>query len=150
MKKVLIGVVLALGAIAAGAADNGVVTLPSKYSVAETIERLESAAKAENFQILGRVDFQPLAVAAKGEIRPTQLLFFGRGGILPPLIPVAPTAALDLPLKALAWQDAAGKVWLTFNTGEFLQARHDVKGVDPELFKRLTAATTSLARKATE
>lgn len=134
----------------ASAADNGLVTIPSRYTVAETLDRLEAAAKSENFQILGRIDFQPLAVAAKGQIPPTQILFFGRGGVLPPLVPIAPTVALDLPLKALAWEDANGKVWLTYNTGEFLQTRHEIRTVDPDLFKRLTGVTGALARKATE
>jgi uncharacterized protein (DUF302 family) len=130
-------------------ADNGLVTVSSKYSVAETIDRFEAAAKADKFQIFTRVDFQPLAAANGGNVRPNQLLIFGRGGVLPPLLPSTPIVAIDLPLKALAWEDANGKVWLTYNTGEYLRDRHAISGKD-DLLKRLTEVTQSLAKKAVE
>ena len=129
-------------------ADNGLVTIPSRYPVAETIDRLEAAAKAEKFQIFTRVDFQSLAAANGGSVRPNQLLVFGRGGVLPPLLPTAPVVAIDLPLKALAWEDASGKVWLTFNTGEYLKDRHSISGKD-DVLKLVTEVTQLLAEKAT-
>lgn len=148
--KALLASSLSLFLFATGAfADNGLVTVSSKYSVAETIDRLEAAAKADKFQIFARVDFQSLAATNGGNVRPSQLLIFGRGGVLPPLLPSTPLVAIDLPLKALAWEDANGKVWLTYNTGEYLKARHDITGKD-DLLKRLTEVTQSLAKKAVE
>ena len=130
-------------------ADNGLVTIPSKYPVAETIDRLEAAAKPEKFQIFARIDFQSLAAANGGNVRPNQLLLFGRGGVLPPLLPTVPVVAIDLPLKALAWEDANGKVWLTYNTGEYLKDRHSISGKD-DLLKLLTEVTQSFAQQATQ
>jgi len=147
MKKSLAVLLFLLAGVAV--AQDGLVTLPSKYSVAETMDRLESVAKAEKFQVFSRVDFQALAAANGGNVRPSQVLIFGRGGILPPLLPKAPVAAIDLPLKALAWEDPAGKVWLTYNTGEYLKSRHAISGSD-DLLKRLTDVTHGLAKKAVE
>jgi uncharacterized protein (DUF302 family) len=100
VKTLLISVVFLLAVSITASADNGLVTVPSKYSVAETIDRFEAAAKAEKFQIFTRVDFQPLAAANGGNVRPNQLLIFGRGGVLPPLLPSTPMVAIDLPFKA--------------------------------------------------
>ena len=143
----ILAIILTIAASAL--ADNGLITVSSKYSVAETIDRLEAAAKADKFQIFARVDFQTLATANGGNIRPNELLIFGRGGVVPPLLPATPIAAIDLPLKALAWEDANGKVWLTCNTGEYLKERHGISGKD-ELLKKLTDVTQALAKKATE
>ncbi len=149
MKPLLIALMLVLLVSTHASADNGLVTVSSKYPVSETIDRFEAAAKAEKFQIFTRVDFQPLAAANGGNVRPNQLLIFGRGGVLPPLLPSSPVVAIDLPLKALAWEDANGKVWLTYNTGEYLKERHAISGKD-DLLKRLTEVTQSLAKKAVE
>lgn len=149
MKALLASLAFLIAVSTCARADNGLVTVPSRYSVPETIDRFESAAKAEKFQIFTRVDFQPLAAANGGSVRPNQLLIFGRGGILPPLLPTTPLVAIDLPLKALAWEDANGKVWLTYNTGEYLKDRHAISGKD-DLLKRLTEVTHSLARKAAD
>jgi uncharacterized protein (DUF302 family) len=149
MRVPLISFVFLFAAATSAFADNGLVTVSSKYSVAETLDRFESAAKADKFQIFTRVDFQPLAAANGGNVRPNQLLIFGRGGVLPPLLPSMPIVAIDLPLKALAWEDANGKVWLTYNSGEYLRDRHAISGKD-DLLKRLTEVTQALAKKAVE
>ena len=149
MKTVLLALAMLFSVAQNVSADNGLVTLPSKYSVAETIDRFEAAAKAEKFQIFSRVDFQPLAAANGGNVRPNQLLIFGRGGVLPPLLPKVPVVAIDLPFKALSWEDANGKVWLTYNTGEYLRDRHAISGSD-ELLKRVTDIIQSLAKKAVD
>ncbi len=149
MKRLIFAMALWLGLAASAVADDGLVTIPSKYPVAETLDRLDAAAKAEKFQVFARVDFQALAASNGGKVRPNQLLIFGRGGVLPPLLPATPRVAIDLPLKALAWEDEAGKVWLAVNTGEYVRDRHGIAGKD-DLFKRLTDATLALARKAAE
>jgi len=131
-------------------AQEGIATKPSKYSVAETIDRVEAAVKAAGgFQIVARVDYQALAATQGGKIRPSQMLLFGRGGVLQPLLPTKPLVAIDLPLKMLAYEDAEGKVWLAYITGDFLKSRHGIEGND-ELMKRLNGVTDSIAGKALE
>jgi uncharacterized protein (DUF302 family) len=133
------------------AQDAGLVTIPSRHSVAETADRFEAAVKAGagGFRVFLRMDFQELAASQNGKVGPAQLIVFGRGGVLPALLPQAPVAAIDLPLKVLAWQDQDGNTWLTYNTGEYLAQRHDVKGKE-DVLKRLTDITAAFAKSAAE
>lgn len=99
MRKMIAAIAFALALAAPAWAQEGLVTRPSKYSVAETMNRLESAVKAaKGPQIFARIDFQALA---GGKIRPSQLLIFGSGAVLPPFISAAPTVAIDLPVNRI-------------------------------------------------
>jgi uncharacterized protein (DUF302 family) len=122
---------LSLGA--AQAAGN-LVTKPSNYSVPETIDRIEKAITAKGMQIFARINHGGEAKNVGLEMKPTELLIFGnpKGGTA--LMVVRPTVAIDLPMKALAWEDKDGKVWLTYNAPELLKERH---GVPAELAARL-------------
>jgi uncharacterized protein (DUF302 family) len=102
----------------------GFVSKPSKYSVPETIARLSAILKTKGIAIFALVDHSGEADKAGLKMRPTQLLIFGnpKGGT--PLMLAAPSVAIDLPLKALVWQDEEGKVWLSFNSPDYLQQRH--------------------------
>jgi uncharacterized protein (DUF302 family) len=104
----------------------GVVDLPSKYSVAETIDRLESSLRAKGIAIFLRLDQAAEAAKAGLTLRGTQLLVFGDPRAGTPLMAKNPSLALDLPLKALAWEAADGKVWLSYNSPEYLMARHQL------------------------
>lgn len=149
MKRFVGVLIFLISNLAYAASDQGLVTRSSRYSVAETLDRFESVAKAEKVQIFARVDFQALAAANNGNVRASQLLVFGRGGILPPLLPATPMIAVDLPLKVLAWEDGDGKVWLSYNASDYLKNRHAVAGKD-DVFKRLDAFMEALAGKALE
>ncbi len=111
-------------------ATNGVVDLLSPRPVAETIDRLESMARARGLEIFARIDFSGDAAAAGLSMRPMQMLLFGNPRSGTPLLQASPRAGLDLPLKALAWQDAAGATWLSFNAASYIGTRH---GLSPEL-----------------
>jgi len=97
--------------------------------------------------MLGRIAYQAIAAAQGATVRPTQLLMFGRGQAVRPLLSEAPTLGIDLPLKALVWEDASGKVWVSHNTAEFLRDRHSAQAVD-KFLKGLTARTESFVKKA--
>lgn len=150
LRSLGLAAMLAVAALPA-IADNGLVTRPSKHSVATTIDRLEAAVKAAqgNYQIFARVDFQAVAANAGGTVRPHQLLLFGRGGALQPLLPGSPTSAIDLPLKLLAWEDEHGKTWVAYNTGEYLRDRHAIQG-NAEMIRRLSEVTEKFARLAAD
>ena len=123
-------------------ADGGtVVTKPSKYSVPETINRIEKAVTAKGMRIFTRIDHGGEAKKVGLAMRPTELLIFGnpKGGTA--LMVAKPTAAIDLPMKALAWEDEEGKVWLTYNSPELLRERH---GVPRELTSKLDPVGTLL------
>jgi uncharacterized protein (DUF302 family) len=110
----------------AAAAETNLVTKASRYSVIETIDRIETAVVGKGMHIFARIDHSGEAKKVGLEMKPTMLLIFGnpKGGT--PLMVARPTAAIDLPLKALAWEDADGKVWLTYNTADLLHERHGV------------------------
>jgi uncharacterized protein (DUF302 family) len=150
MKQLFVAFAFTMLVAPCAAAQSGLVTLPSKHSVAETIDRLEAAVKSEpGFVILGRIDYHALAAAQSAKVRPTQLLLFGRGTAVQALLSAAPTLAIDLPLKALMWEDESGKVWVSHNTAEFLKDRHSAQGVD-RFLKQLTDRTASFVKKAIE
>lgn len=139
---------LALAAAPAYAAD-GLTAVKSPYSVKETMDRLESGAKARNLVVFLRVDHAAGAQKVGKTLRPTELLVFGnpQGGT--PLMECAQSAGIDLPLKALAWQDASGQVWLGYNEPAFLAARHGVAtcAVVPNLKKALEGLAAEATKK---
>ncbi len=130
-------------------ADNGLITTASQHAVKATIDRLESAAKAKGLTIFARVDHGAGAASVSLPLRPTELLIFGnaRGGT--PLMQLAQTIGIDLPLKALAWEDAAGKTWLTYNDPAWLAARHGVAEQGAAIAKTLANVLAALALQAT-
>ena len=132
----LFSLALSTSVVMAQAPASGITAKPSKYSVADTIDRLEKIAKAKGITIFARVDHAGEAEKAGLKMRPTQLLIMGNPKAGTPVMIAAPTAAIDLPLKALAWEDASGKVWLGFNSGEYLKQRH---GIPDDLVKNVGA-----------
>ena len=126
------------------AAENGIVSTASNHSVPETLDRLESIAKAKGITIFARIDFSGDAARNGLEMRPTQLLIFGNPKAGTPLMVAAPSAALDLPLKALAWEDASGKVWISYNAPEYIGARHGL----PEALLQNIAGIKTLVEMA--
>lgn len=105
---------------------NSIITHPSPYSVPDVLDRLESILHAKNITIFTRVDHSGEAEKVGLHMPPTQLLIFGspKGGT--PLMLAAPLSAIDLPLKALAWQDDEGRVWLSYNDPQLLKTRYSL------------------------
>lgn len=128
MAEGLLSMSLMVAAVSSATAQTGgsMVTKPSKYSVSETIDRIERAVTTKGMKIFVRIDHGGEAKKAGLEMRPTELLIFGnpQGGTA--LMVARPTAAIDLPMKALAWEDKDGKVWLTYNSTDLLRDRHAV------------------------
>jgi len=106
--------------------DNGMVHLSSPYSFPETVERLEAALHAKGIAVFARVDHSGEAAKVGLQMRPTLLLIFGSPKSGTPLMVASPTIAIDLPLKALIWQDAESKVWLSHNDPQYLKQRHNL------------------------
>jgi uncharacterized protein (DUF302 family) len=127
---------------------DGLTTLPSAHSVKDTIDRLEAEIKAKGMTMFARVDHAAGAKDVGMALRPTELLIFGnaRGGT--PLMEAAQTIGIDLPLKALAWQDADGKVWLSYNEPAWIAGRHGAAGQTAELAQRLGEALAGLTKAA--
>ncbi len=117
------------------AADQGIISKLSKYSVPETLDRLAAILKGKGVTIFCRINFSGDAQKVGLEMRPTQMLIFGNPKAGTPLMISAPSVALDLPLKTLAWEDDNGKVWLSFNSPTYLKQRHELQ---EEYMKNIT------------
>ncbi len=105
---------------AAAAADSGMITKPSRYSVPETIERYETALRAEGFFVFTQLDHSAAAARYGLVLRPRVVVLFGRPKTGTANLKQAPTLAIDAPFKALIWQDDEGKVWLTYNSVDYV------------------------------
>src|SRR5271170_295202 len=106
--------------------ENGMIHLNSAHSVSETLARLEAIVQSKGIPILALIDHSGDAAKAGLEMHPTKLLIFGNAKFGTPLMIASPTVAIDLPLKALVWEDAEGKVWLSYNSAAYLKQRHGV------------------------
>ncbi len=125
---------------------SGFVSQRSLHTVDETAARLKSILDAKGVTLFALVDHSGEAKKAGMEMRPTKLLVFGNPAAGTPVMLAAPTIAIDLPLKILVWEDAEGAVWLSWNSPEYLQHRHNVP---QELVKNIAVAA-ALAAKAGE
>lgn len=147
-KAVLAFVFLAVG-INAWAEPAGLISKPSRYSVPETMDRLVAVLQAKGMTVFARIDHAGAAKKAGLSMRPSQLLIFGnpKGGT--PLMVAAPTVAIDLPFKALAWEDPDGKVWLGYNSPAWLKERHEIRGKD-DAIAGLEKALDAITNKSLE
>lgn len=104
--------------------DGGIVRIRSCHSVAETNDRLTALLKARGVLIFAHIRFSYDAARAGLPMRPEELLIFGSPRVSAPLMQARPTVGLDLPSKALVWEDSRGKIWIAYNDPEYLLRRH--------------------------
>jgi len=109
-------------------AADGVTTIPSSYGPKDTMNQLEATVKAKGMTVFARIDHAAGASAVGLSLRPTEVLIFGNAKAGTPLMQSAQTIGLDLPLKALVWQDISGKTWLSYNDPAWLAQRHGPSG----------------------
>jgi len=124
---------------------DGLVIVASRHGPDETMSRLEAAVSQRGMAVVARIDHAAAAEAAGLSLRPTRVLVFGAAKAGTPLMEVAPTLAIDLPLKVLIWTDDAGATHLAYNDPAWLAARH---GLDAEGHPQLPAMSTALAEVA--
>lgn len=131
---------------AANAAEAGIVRIDSHHSVAQTAERLEALLKERGIQIFAHLDFTADAARAGLTMRPEQLLIFGNPKAGTPLMQAQPTAGLDLPLKALIWEDANGHVTIAYNDPQYVLQRHGL----PATFSANISGVIALLQRAAQ
>jgi uncharacterized protein (DUF302 family) len=126
-------------------ANNGIVNKPSKHSVDDTLGKLQNILEAKGIAVFALIDHSGEAAKVGMKMRPTKLLIFGnpKGGT--PLMLAAPSIAIDLPLKILIWQDDQERVWVSYNTPEYLAERH---GLSPHLAQNIGFVETLAANIA--
>ena len=158
-KRAVAGLILAFAlfsfAHVASAADNGLISKQSRYSVKETAARFEAAVKAKEslgFTVFTEIDHAAAAKKFGLTMRPRTVIVFGNPKFGTPVMVKTPTLAIDVPPKALVWEDDQGKVWLTYNSAEYLgkviYARHGL--ADPPSTPKLAAALAAFSDYATK
>jgi len=130
---------------ASAGANRGIVDKPSNHSVDETVAKLKSILQAQGVTLFALVDHSGEAERAGLAMRPTKLLIFGSPKAGTPLMLAAPSIAIDLPLKILVWENDQGKVWVSYNSSDYLKERH---GLPQELVKNISAVETLAAKGA--
>ena len=146
MKTVLSMVAMVLVLAAPSWGVEGLVSVKSPYPVSKTLERLQATIQQQGMTVFARIDHAQGAAAVGKVLRPTEVMLFGnpQGGT--PFMECAQTVGIDLPLKALVWEDAAGQTWLGYNDPAYLAQRHGVPqcAVVGKLTKALSAIATSV------
>ena len=130
-------------------AADGLITLPSNYGPKETMDRLEAEIRARGIVVFARVDHAAGAAQVGLSLRPTEVLIFGNAKAGTPLMQAEQTIGIDLPLKALVWQDANGKVWLSYNEPSGLAQRHGLPAGTNARIDTMADGLRGLASKAT-
>ena len=130
-------------------AADGLITIKSSFGPEDTMQRLEAEVKAKGLTVFARVDHAAGATAVGLPLRPTDLLIFGNAKGGTPLMQQAQTIGIDLPLKALVWQDEQGATWLSYNDPAWLADRHGVGEPAKAAITAMTGALHAIAAKAT-
>lgn len=151
MKKlflIILGVVLSQGIfIQSVMAENGLITKKSVHNVEETLNRLESVLKKKGITVFARINHKKNANGVQLILRPTEVLIFGNPKMGTHFVNSKQTAGIDLPMKALAWEDEQGQTWLTYNDPTYIADRH---GIDnrPQIISKMQGALNKLTNKA--
>jgi uncharacterized protein (DUF302 family) len=141
--------VISLWGVQAMAAD-GLTTLRSSFGPKETMDKLEVQVKAKGMTVFARIDHAAGAKDVGLSLRPTEVLIFGNAKAGTPLMQSIQTIGIDLPLKALVWQDASGTTWLSYNDPSWLAKRHGLGHEVEAAVNAITAAIAAVAKAATE
>jgi uncharacterized protein (DUF302 family) len=147
MKNLLFAASLILFAVNSVSASEGVVNIPSDFSVGETADRFETILNEKNMTLFARIKHSDSALKVGIDLRATELILFGNPKVGSPLMECAQGVAIDLPQKALFWEDKMGKVWVSYNDPVYLQGRHNISGCE-ELLKKLETALGGMTKAA--
>ena len=148
MRKLLIIIALTGIFSSAAFAHDGLISIKSLHSVKTTADRLEQVLKSKGMTVFIRIDHAAGAQKVGKSLRPTELVIFGNPKVGTPLMLCSQSIAIDLPQKALIWQDESGQVWYSYNDPQYLVKRHGTKGCD-KILKKVTGALGKFAKKAT-
>ena len=129
-------------------ADNGIISIKSSHDVKTTVGRLENILGEKGMTVFIRINHAEGAQKVGKKLRPTELIIFGNPKVGTPLMQCGQSVGLDLPQKALIWQDEAGQVWLSYNDPKYLANRHSIKECS-EVIKKTEKALGNFARMAT-
>ena len=129
-------------------ADNGIISIKSSHDVKTTVDRLENKLREKGMTVFIRINHAEGAQKVGKKLRPTELIIFGNPKVGTPLMQCGQSVGIDLPQKALIWQDESGQVWLSYNDPKYLANRHSIEECS-EVIKKIEKALGNFARMAT-
>jgi uncharacterized protein (DUF302 family) len=148
MRTIMVAFIFLLVSALPVSAEPGLINVKSSHDVKNTADRLENILKEKGMNVFLRINHTEGARKVGQELRPTELLIFGNPKVGTPLMQCSQTTAIDLPQKALVWQDESGQVWLTYNDPQYLATRHGIDGCKAVLDK-VQNALKNFAKTAT-
>jgi uncharacterized protein (DUF302 family) len=149
MRITLIVLILVVGFALPVSAEPGLTNVKSAHDDKNTVDRLETVLKEKGMTVFLRINHSEGARRLGKQLRPTELVIFGNPKVGAPLMQCGQTIGIDLPQKALIWQDESGQVWLTYNEPRYLAKRHGIDGCEPVLDK-VQNALKNFAQAATK
>ena len=148
MQKIFFSSIAIFFIVSTAVAGNGLISVKSSHDVKVTADRLENILNQKGMNVFIRINHAAGAAKAGKELRPTELIVFGNPKVGTPLMQCSQSVAIDLPQKALIWQDEAGLVWLSYNDPDYLSERHGLNGCT-EVIKKVKKALNNFAKAAT-
>ncbi len=150
MKKITTALVALMAAASLHAADNGLITKKSAHSVNDTANRFATIIEEKGITVFARVDHSANAKKVDKDLRPTELIIFGNPKVGTPLMQCSQTTAIDLPQKALVWEDDKGDVWFTYNDPSYLKDRHQLGEQCDKVVEKVTMILDNFSNQATQ
>ena len=148
MRPLVLTSLLILFFVSLASADNGLISIRSSHDVKSTADRLENALKTKGMTVFNRINHAEGAEKVGKNLRPTELIIFGNPKVGTPLMQCGQSVAIDLPQKALIWEDKRGQVWLSYNDPKYLANRHGIRQC-VEVIRKIENALGSFAQVAT-
>ena len=148
MRTLLLTLMSVFFFVSLASADNGLISIKSAHNVKKTADRLENTLKEKGMTVFIRIDHAKGAQKVGKKLRPTETIIFGNPNVGTPLMQCSQSVAIDLPQKALVWEDEKGRVWLSYNDPTYLARRHGISGCG-EIIQKIENALSNVAKKAT-
>lgn len=148
MRQIFFGLLAIFFAVSTATADNGLISVKSSHDVKVTADRLETILNQKGMKVFIRINHSAGAQKLGKELRPTELIIFGNPKVGTPLMQCSQSVGIDLPQKALIWQDDKGLVWLSYNDPNYLAQRHGLSAC-AEVIQKVEKALSNFAKAAT-
>lgn len=147
MKHIIITLLILIISVVTVSAEEGLISVKSRHDAKTTADRLVAALNAKGMNIFIRIDHAKGAKQAGLELRPTELVIFGNPKVGTPFMKCGQSVAIDLPQKALIWEDRNGQVWLSYNDPAYLAKRHGITGCE-DVIQKISGALSNFANAA--
>lgn len=148
MRQLLLTVVSLFFFVSLASAADGLISIKSSHDVQRTADRLENTLRGKGMTVFIRINHAEGAQKVGKKLRPTELVVFGNPKVGTPLMQCSQSVAIDLPQKALIWEDEAGHVWLSYNDPRYLAKRHGITEC-VNVIKKIEKALSNFAHAAT-